>query len=156
MDDDAVARLLAGAHAAPRQDHVRQVVRWIAFADVDAGDDQDIGGWGGSINKGDGWSEYIANIDEKCVAYYEALRDAILRRGLRRGGDWHQFAPDGVPLFRDGVFASFSFRGWGDLMAAAWADTDGRRHGYMDYYMDGCLEDAGIELSPPLGGAPTM
>jgi hypothetical protein len=55
-----------------------------------------------------------------------------------------------VPVFDDGAIATFSFRAWGDLMAAIWADTDGRRHGYMDYYMDCCLEDAGIPPSPPI------
>lgn len=73
-----------------------------------------------------------------------------MRLGLRRGGDWHQYGEDGVPVFDDGTIATFSFRAWGDLMAAIWAEADGRRHGYKDHYLDSCLEDAEIELSPPI------
>lgn len=127
-----------------------QVVRWGAFNEVDQPGVVDIGGWGGHIEKGQRWLDYLLLIDGKWGDHFEALRGEILKRRLKRGGDWHQFALDGVPVFDDGVVATFSFRGWGDLMAAIWSDEDGRDYSYMDFYMDSCIEDSGIELSPPL------
>jgi hypothetical protein len=149
--DDAVARLLSAMPATPGDSKSRQVIGWIPYASTDVREYPDVGGWGGCIQKGNSWSDYIADVEEAAVPYHEALREAVMKSGLRRGGDWHQFSPDGVPVFDDGTIATFSFRGWGDLMAAIWADTDGRCHGYMDYYMDSCVENAGIELSPPRG-----
>jgi hypothetical protein len=120
------------------------------YSSAETRDDPDMGGWGGWFEKGNDWSDYIASVKENAVPYYDALREAVMTSGLRRGGDWHQSRQCGVPVFDDGAIATFSFRAWGDLMAAIWADTDGRRHGYMDYYMDCCLEDAGIPPSPPI------
>jgi hypothetical protein len=45
----------------------------------------DVGGWGGVFSEGDRWNDYIANIDDTFVAHHEALRQAIISRGLRRG-----------------------------------------------------------------------
>jgi len=102
-----------------------RVAKWMSFDDVDRlGEVRDIGGWGGMMTK-----------------------EAIVARGLRRGGDWHQSAPDGVPVFDDGAVGTFSCRAWGDLMAAVWSGEDGRGYGYMDFYMDSCVEDAGMALS---------
>lgn len=125
-----------------------RVVEWIAYDAADRRGAPDIGGWGGVMTKQMRWADFIADIDAKWCGHYEAMRQAILVRGLCRGGDWHQAAPDGVPLFDDGAIATFSFRAWGDLMAAVWSDADGRGYGYMDFYMDSCLEEAGLELSP--------
>ena len=131
----------------PAEAAVRRVVSCGAF---DLADVVDIGGWGGDFLKGHRWLDYLALVDAKLIDHFEALRHAILRRGLRRGGDWHQAAPDGTPIFDDGVVATFSFRAWGDLMAAVWVEEDNRDYWYMDFYMDCCIEDAGIQLSPPL------
>ena len=40
-----------------------------------------------------------------------------------------------MPLFSDGKVATFSFRGWGDLMAAIWSEAEDKDYGYMDFYM---------------------
>jgi hypothetical protein len=37
----------------------------------------------------------------------------------------------------------------GDKFPAAWTGEDGRGYDYMDFYMDACLERAGIALLPP-------
>lgn len=144
--------LIAGQKsAAPLGDGERRVLGWISYHSVGTRDDlTDVGCWGGDIKPGDKWADYIALIDAPAVPHHEALRRAIVERGLRRGGDWHQYGPDGVPVFDDGAIALFSFRGWGDLLAASWAEPDGRDYGYMDFYMDACLEQANIPLSPPL------
>lgn len=127
----------------------RRVVGWISWIDAETAGRADIGGWGGVVKQGDDWAAYIAEIGEHHAPYYEALRRAVLARGLRRGGDWHQNAPDGVPLFDDGTVAMLSMRAWGDVMAALWSAEDRRPYSYMDFYVDSRLEDAGIHLSPP-------
>ena len=149
-DDDAVARLLAAMPAPPDDAGSRRVVGWIPYSSAEAHAYPDVGGRGGFIEKGNGWSDYIASVKENAAPYYEALRAAVLTVGLRRGGDWHQSRQNGVPVFDDGAIATFSFRAWGDLMVAIWADRDGRCYGYLDDYMDSCLEDAGIAPSPPI------
>ena len=58
---------------------------------------------------------------------------------LKQGGDWHQNDPKGVPVFNDGTVAMFSFRAWGDLMAALWAEHEDCDYSYMDFYMDCCI-----------------
>ena len=128
-----------------------RVVEWIAFDQSDArlaAGAPDLGGWGGMMTTAMRWADYVAEIDAARHGHFEALREAILARGLRRGGDWHQWAADGVPVFDDGALATFSYRAWGDLMAAVWSEHDGRGYGYMDFYMDSCVEDAGLTLCP--------
>ena len=68
---------------------------------------------------------------------------------VRRGGDWHQDAKDGVPVFDDGAVGRFTWRAWGHLLAAIWSAEDRCTYTYMDFYMDSCVTDAGMELSPP-------
>jgi hypothetical protein len=128
----------------------RRVIAWVSTHEAERRGTQDIGGWGGFISKGDRWKDYIEDMKPEFLEHHAALRRAILERGLRRGGEWHQNAPDGVPVFDDGAVATFSFRAWGDLLAAVWAEHDGRDYWYMDFYMDSCVTDAGMELSPPL------
>ena len=128
-----------------------RIAEWISFDASDAriaAGAVDIGGWGGDMTKDMRWADYLEMTDPMWRGHFEALRQAILARGLRRGGDWHQHAVDGVPVFDDGTLATFSFRAWGDLMAAVWSEVDGRGYGYMDFYMDSCVEDAGMALSP--------
>lgn len=55
--------------------------------------------------------------------------------GIREGGDWHQSDACGCPVFSDGTTALFSYRAWGDIMAAIWSEHDGKDYGYMDFYM---------------------
>ena len=117
-DDNAVARLLAAMPAPPGDARSCRIVGWTPYSSAETSDYPDVGGWGGSIEKGNDWSDYIASVKENAVPYYEALRDAVMTTGLRRGGDWHQSRQSGVPVFNDGAIATFSFRAWGDLMAA--------------------------------------
>lgn len=150
MDYDELIASRSIDNAAPTAPGTRQVIGWVSTAGVEPRRLVDVGGWGGGIQAGDRWNNYIIDIDKRYVAHHEALRRAIIVLGLRRGGDWHQNAPNGVPVFDDGAVGTFSFRAWGDLLAAVWAEFDGRDYSYMNFYMDSCLVDAGIELSPPL------
>lgn len=94
-----------------------------------------IGGMGGWFERGMRWKDYIESIVDGKKAYAEALRDSILQNNIRYTGSDHQNQDDGVPLFSDGTIGAFSFRAWGDLMAAIWSTEDGMDYSYMDYYM---------------------
>jgi hypothetical protein len=49
-------------------------------------------------------------------------------------GQEHQYN-SGVPVFSDGKVATYTYRGWGDLMAAIWATEEDKDYHYMDFYM---------------------
>lgn len=101
-----------------------------------------LGGWFGfsaSVDGGDEthtWADYLAEVcaDDVARSRAEALREAIVERRLWEDGCWHQEADDGVPMFDDGTVATFSFRAWGDLLAAVWTEQLGRQFCYMDFY----------------------
>lgn len=106
------------------------VAKWIAYEDAD-GMPESVGGLGGCVQFGMRWGDLFTNGDR----HLNALRAEIIRLGLREGGDWHQGDPHGVPVFSDGTVAKFSYRAWGDLLAATWASHEDVDYRYMDFYM---------------------
>ena len=112
---------------------IRTVVRW-------AGQDEtmdmpcSIGGLGGWFEKGMRWKDYIEVIEPELLPYAEAIRESVIRNNIRYTGWDHQHRKDGVPVFDDGTVGSFSFRAWGDIMAAIWSDVDDCDYSYMDFY----------------------
>ena len=140
------AVLMATRAGLPQADR-HAVIGWVSHGSVELLDLPDLGGWGGWIEHGQRWADYIDDIEAAKTPYFEALRQAILARGLRRGGDWHQNSAGGVPVFDDGSVATFTYRAWGDLLAAVWADADGRDYSYVDFYMDYNLAKAGMTPS---------
>lgn len=83
------------------------------------------------------------------------LREQIIKLQIRSGGDWHQ--AEGTPLFEDGTIGSFSYRAWGDLLAATWSEEDQVGYSYMDFYMgEGTTKEVAISRSekPKEGTAP--
>lgn len=64
--------------------------------------------------------------------YAWALRNEIVAKKIRRGGFWHQ-EQEGVPVFIDGRYATYSMRAWGDLMAAIWSEVDQEAHSYVKF-----------------------
>jgi len=120
-----------------------KVVDWISY-EAAAGRPRPIGGWGGFFEPGMRWKDFRQAFRKKEWKkegrYYKALRREILAKQIRAGGAWHQHGPDGVPLFEDGSVALFSFRSWGDLMAAIWSSEEERDYSYMDFYMDAPCE----------------
>ena len=111
-----------------------KVIGWIDDDETEEWMDQSIGGLGGFFERGMRWKDYVDMYNEKGKEYAEALRLAILVRGLRYNGSQHQNDPEGVPVFSDGTIATFSFRAWGDLMAGVWSDADDQDYSYMDFY----------------------
>jgi hypothetical protein len=96
-----------------------------------------IGGLGGFFKEGMRWNYYICNFDKK--DYYEAIREYVIKNNIKQGGDWHQI--EGIPLFSDNTVGSFSFRAWGDLLAAIWSEYENKDYCYMDFYMDCLIEE---------------
>lgn len=124
-----------------------KVIDWIANAVADGKPEAPIGGMGGWFGHDPAgttrdeiwgaqhtWADYLARWDPAVHAHAEALRAAIVAARIWEAGDWHQSEGCGVPLFDDGTVATFSFRGWGDLLAAVWTEQLGRQYCYMDFY----------------------
>ena len=109
-----------------------KVVDWISY-DESEKHEASIGGLGGWVD-GEKWDEYIDGIRDDVKEYYEALRTAIVALGLHYTGAAHQDADDGVPLFSDDTIGSFSYRAWGDLMAAIWNTEEDGNYSYMSFY----------------------
>lgn len=138
-----------------------KVIDWISNDAAEGKPDAPIGGMGGWFGKGgeDGWSgnhrwaDYLAKWKEPSHPYAEALRDAIVERRIWECGDWHQSEScTGVPLFEDGTVATFSFRAWGDLLAAVWSEQLGRSYCYMDfYYADPAAKPEDFEARASMG-----
>lgn len=105
------------------------VVDWL---DEEGATDREeaVGGMGGWV-EGEPWAEYLAAWPPEDHPYLEALKAEILAKGIRWGGFWHQ--GEGTPLFSDGKVASFSMRGWGDLLASVWSEHDGEPQSYCRY-----------------------
>ena len=114
-----------------------KVKKWIAdkdahFKDAPCGG---LGGWFGFNEKGQRWKDYIEIWKTVAVPYVEAIRKSVLENNLRITGEEHQHSGSGVPLFNDNTIACFSYRGWGDLMAAIWSEEEDKDYCYMDFYM---------------------
>ena len=79
-------------------------------------------------------SDFLKEFNEDAHPYFEAMRAAILKKKIRQGGFWHQSSDDkGMPLFEDDTVGSFTFRAWGDVMAAIWAEQDGKDYNYVSF-----------------------
>lgn len=118
-----------------------KVAKWIGEDEMQ-GRNVTIGGMGGWFGKneedwdaGHRWKDYIKNMRPECVQYAEAFRESVLERDIRYTGEEHQDASDGVPLFEDGTVGFFTYRAWGDLMAAVWSEAEDKNYSYMDFYM---------------------
>lgn len=96
------------------------------------------GGW----VDGHSWSEYLEHMlasDDAgpgSLPYLEALRREVLSRRLFISGEDHQDWRFGTPVFSDGKVANFTWRAWGDFMAAVWSEAF-QGLGYMQFYMSG-------------------
>ena len=116
-----------------------KVVNWISYDESENYAYNNIGGLGGFFNftnKGMRWKDYINNFLEGDKVYVEALRQEILDKNLRFCGNDHQADNfEGVPVFEDNTVATYSYRAWGDLMAAIWSEKEDKDYCYMDFYM---------------------
>lgn len=119
----------------PREGEVR-VEAWISSAEAESHAESvgGLGGWFGSDGQTHTWQDYLDHWQPAVHPYLQALKDDVLASGRFICGNNHQDDPDGTPLFDDGTVGSFSFRAWGDLMAAIATVKDGQPHNYMEFY----------------------
>lgn len=121
------------------------VVDWIGAGEAD-GKIVSIGGMGGWFNggaihgdppkaEGHRWADYVDALKPELIPYAEAIRESVIELQLKITGEQHQYSESGVPLFSDGTIGSFSYRAWGDIMAAIWSDIDDKDYDYMKFYM---------------------
>ena len=115
-----------------------KVTNWINWEQANKKEDA-MDGMGGFFNwdrKGMRWKDYIEACPPEEVPYAEAIRESVLKKGLYIDGATHQTCPNGAPVFEDGKAATFSMRGWGDIMAAIWSEEEDKDYSYMDFYME--------------------
>ena len=93
-----------------------------------------LGGLGGFFSRGMRWEDYLAIWKEDIHPRLESLRVAIIEKKVRCNGWQHQNGHPSCPVFEDGTCATYSFRAWGDLMAAVWSSHDNTDYSYMDFY----------------------
>lgn len=124
-----------------------KVKKWVSYElasqEIEIGELKvnDIGGLGGWFEKGHRWNDYITKFKKRQRPYIESLRKEIINNNIKFAGSEHQERKDGVPVFSDGTVALYSYRAWGDLMAAIWSTEENRDYSYIDFYMRITLED---------------
>lgn len=111
-----------------------KVVEWIPDTDCSRRECS-VGGLGGFFRDGMRWKDYIGLVCDDDRKYLEAIRESVVSNGIRYSGETHQYGDSGVPLFSDGTVGQFSYRAWGDLMAAIWSTEEKRDYEYMDFYI---------------------
>ena len=114
-----------------------QVVKMICYSESD-NYPCSFGGLGGWFSNGMRWKDYASKFvgdAADTLKNAEAFREYIIAHKIRNSGAWHQTANNGVPLFEDNTVATFSYRAWGDLLAAVWSTEDNKDYHYMDFYM---------------------
>ncbi len=112
------------------------VVEFIYYDEAENITDAPLGGMGGWFgwNEPNRWHDYADRLWPSSLVYAEALKRYVIENNIRITGQEHQNGC-GIPLFSDGKVATFSFRAWGDIMAAIWSDIDDKDYTYMDFYM---------------------
>lgn len=112
-----------------------EIQAWVAFKDLDKYPQNKAGHLGGWV-KGENFDEYLERYDESVHKYLIAIKEYVIAHQSYSTGEEHQYSSNGIPLFTDGTISAFSWRGWGDLMAAIKnSDTGTQDYQYMDFYM---------------------
>jgi predicted esterase YcpF (UPF0227 family) len=78
------------------------------------------------------WEDYVGAHNKESHPYLEALKLEIVSNNIQATGDQHQ-NQGMTPLFSDNTVGEFSYRSWGDLMAAIYT-TQEEPLTYMAYY----------------------
>jgi hypothetical protein len=110
------------------------VVDWISEKEADI-KECSIGGLGGFFSDGMRWKDYADKLTSEALPYANAIRQSVIEKNIRLTGNDHQYSDEGVPLFSDGTVGQFSFRAWGDIMAAIWSEKENKDYCYMSFYM---------------------
>jgi len=114
------------------------VKKWIHYGTASNFPEAPCGGLGGWFNfneRGQRWKDYKEAFKKITHPYIEAIRKSVIDNHLKITGQEHQYSDHGVPLFSDGRASTFSYRAWGDIMAAIWSEEENKDYSYMDFYM---------------------
>lgn len=95
---------------------VRTIVDWISFAETEGKPEAECSSCGG-ISAELTRADYIDGMRDEARAYVEAIWQHFDEHGAF-GGFTHQESR--CPVFDDGMVATYSYRGWGDVVAAWW------------------------------------
>lgn len=114
-----------------------KVINWIDYTDenLEKYEENNLGGLGGFFIKGMRWKNYKESFTKDCWDSLENLRKSIIENNIKIKGEEHQNGENTVPLFEDNTIATYSYRAWGDLMAAVWSEEENKDYCYMDFYM---------------------
>lgn len=112
------------------------IVKFITYNESDKYEESRfLRGMGGFFQPGMRWEDYVNHFQPELGPLLEKLRVAIVEHNIKMTGAEHQAGREvSVPLFSDNTVATYSFRGWGDLMAAVWSSEEDTNYSYMDFY----------------------
>lgn len=111
-----------------------KVINWISYEEAQK-KNKKLSGIDGFFTSSMNWQEYLNMCQPEQKIYIDALKTAIIKEKIKKAGDWHQWSNEGVPLFSDGVVITFSWRSWGNLLAAMWEIEEGKSYDYIDFYI---------------------
>jgi hypothetical protein len=111
-----------------------KLIKWIDYSCTRGIEDHGLGGLGGFFEKGMRWEDYLNAFIPEIRNELETLRKSIIDNHIRCTGSDHQNEKGFVPLWDDNTCDTYSFRAWGDLMAAVWSTEDNTDYSYMDFY----------------------
>jgi len=113
-----------------------KVIKFVQYNEAESLPESGFGGMGGWFEMGMRWCDYKEMWIEDVHETIENLRAAIIENHIKCTGDQHQHSGvESCPVFEDGTTATYSFRAWGDLMAAVWSTEDNEDYSYMSFYM---------------------
>lgn len=113
-----------------------KVIKWISYDEAENYTSNSfVGGLGGFFENGMRWKDYEDGYTPEALQFIAALRKEILEKSLKISGEQHQYKENCAPLFEDGTVALYSYRAWGDLMAAIWSEEENKDYSYFDFYM---------------------
>lgn len=113
-----------------------EIEKFIGYSEAELKEENGLGGMGGFFKHGMRWKDYLEVFNENVHADLEKLRKAIIEKNIRCTGEQHQSDfYKSVPLWDNGLVDTYSYRAWGDLMAAIWSEVDNTDYSYMSFYM---------------------
>ncbi len=111
-------------------------MKFITYKEAEELEEIGLGGMGGFFENGMRWEDYLAIYKPEAHELLEQLRQGIIDNKVRCTGDQHQHTDyPSVPVFPNGKVATYSYRAWGDLMAAIWSTEENVDYNYMSFYM---------------------
>ena len=113
-----------------------KVIKFITFEEALKYEENGLGGFGGIFARGMRWKDYKEIFNEQGRVDVETLRKAIIENDIKCTGEQHQRSDyKSVPLWSNGKVDTYTYRAWGDLMAAVWSEEEDKDYSYFDFYM---------------------